>query len=178
VPPLEVRRQLWAEAEEIGSRWTNLQTHDRMVIDGVEVFVRHPALPDWERQDVRNDDSIVLELSWRDVSIVLTGDIGRDVEEAIGPLFAPARFRVLKVPHHGSLTSSSATFLQALQPTIAVVSAGRGNIFGHPVPVVLDRYREIHADIFRTDRDGAITLETDGYSIEIETFTGERRLFP
>ena len=61
-----------------GARWANVHAGDRIAIDDVEVVVRHPAIADWERQKVRNDDSIVLELRWRDVSIVLTGDIGRD----------------------------------------------------------------------------------------------------
>ena len=51
-----------------------------MSIDGIDVLVHHPTRPDWERQDVRNDDSIVVELRWHDVSAVFTGDIGRDVD--------------------------------------------------------------------------------------------------
>ena len=56
-----------------------------LAIDGVEVVARHPTIADWERQKVRNDDSIVLELRWRDVSVLLTGDIGRAVEREIAP---------------------------------------------------------------------------------------------
>ena len=130
-----------------------------------EIVVRHPRLPDWERQDVRNDDSIVLELLWGDVSIVLTGDIGSDVEHEIAPLFAPSPLRVVKVPHHGSLTSSSRDFVRAIAPRVAVVSVGRGNTFGHPAPEVLDTYRQLGAQIFRTDQDGAVTVDTDGHSL-------------
>jgi competence protein ComEC len=85
---------------------------------------------------------------------------------------------VLKVPHHGSLTSSSPEFLRAIRPQIAVFSAGRANHFGHPAPLVLQRYRDIGAAIFRTDQDGAITLDTDGYSIDMRTFTGRHLLLP
>jgi len=138
------------------------------------VIVRHPRPPDWERQDPRNDDSIVLELLWRDVSIVLTGDIGAEVERDIAGQFPNVPLRVLKVPHHGSLTSSSIAFLEALRPRIAVVSVGRSNRFGHPAPAVLQRYEEIHADVFRTDRDGAISVETDGSSIDVHTFTNRQ----
>ena len=55
---------------------------------------------------------------------------------------------------------------------IAVLSAGRANHFGDPAPAVLERYREVGAAIFRTDQDGAVMLDTDGYSIEVNTFTG------
>ena len=167
-PMASVRRA----AADTGARWTTLQTNDRFTIDDVEVVVRHPALPDWERQDVRNDDSIVLELRWRDVSIVLTGDIGREAEQAIAGLFPPAGIRVLKVPHHGSLTSSSRTFLDTLAPRVAIFSVGRNNTFGHPAPDVLRRYQAISAQIFRTDQDGAVMVDTDGYSVDVRTFTG------
>jgi competence protein ComEC len=123
---------------------------------------------------VRNDDSLVLELRWRDVSVLLTGDIGKAVERDVVAATPPARLRVVKIPHHGSLTSSSTAFLAALRPQIAIASVGRANHFGHPVPEVLDRYRAAGAEIFRTDRDGAVTINPDGTSIDISTFTGRR----
>jgi competence protein ComEC len=123
---------------------------------------------------VRNDDSIVLELRWRDVSVLLTGDIGRAVEQTLAATILPARLRVMKVPHHGSLTSSTAEFVNAMRPQIAVVSAGRANHFGHPVPEVLERYRAVGAEVFRTDQDGAVTISTDGVSVDVHTFTGRQ----
>jgi competence protein ComEC len=174
VPPFVPLQTLSATARLASSRWTTLQAGDHLSIDDVSVVAHHPEPPDWERQDVRNDDSIVLELRWRDVSVVLTGDIGRAVEERIAARFAPAPLRVLKVPHHGSATSSSESFLRALSPPVAVISVGRGNPYGHPVPVVLQRYQNIGTEIFRTDRDGAIELTSDGYSAQFATFTGRR----
>ena len=90
------------------------------------------------------------------------------------PSFARAPIRILKVPHHGSATSSSQAFLDALRPDIAVISAGRGNPFGHPVPAVLERYRNIGAAIYRTDQDGAVSVETDGTTVRVTTFTGRK----
>ena len=144
------------------------------MVDGVDVIAHHPAPADWERQKVRNDDSLVLELRWRDVSVVLTGDIGKAVERDIARTIPPAVLRVVKIPHHGSLTSSTLPFLTALHPQVAIVSVGRANHFGHPVPEVLDRYRAIGAEIFRTDQDGAVMVETDGKSIDVRSFTGRR----
>jgi competence protein ComEC len=172
VPPLEERRALQEAATEIGARWVNVQTHDRLSIDGVNVIVRHPPIPSWERQRVRNDDSIVVELVWGAVSVVLTGDVGRDVERTMTPHFAPAALRVVKIPHHGSLTSSSSEFIRILAPRVAVASAGRSNPFGHPARAVLDRYRSAGASVFRTDLDGAVVVETDGRSLEVRSFTG------
>ncbi len=172
VPPFEPLRALRQEATAVGARWSNLRRGDRTRIDDVEVIVRHPDVPDWERQRVRNDDSIVLDLRWRDVSVLLTGDIGRPVERELLTSIPPAPLRVVKIPHHGSLTSSSPEFVRALSPTVAVVSAGRANHFGHPVPEVLDRYRAAGAEVFRTDRDGAVTIDTDGRSLSVTGYTG------
>src|SRR5439155_15531668 len=160
------------QTQTSGARWANVYRGDRTVVDEVEIIARHPDVADWERQSVRNDDSLVLELRWRDVSVLLTGDIGRAVERTLIDTIPPARLRVMKVPHHGSLTSSTSEFVDAIRPSIAVVSAGRANHFGHPVPEVLERYRAVGAAVFRTDRDGAVTVTTDGDSVEVQTFTG------
>ncbi len=165
---------LRAAAQAAGARWANVHANDRVAIDGVEVIAWHPEVADWERQQVRNDDSIVLEIRWRDVSVLLTSDIGKAVERTLAPQMPTKRLRVMKIPHHGSLTSSTSAFVSAVRPQIAVVSAGRGNHFGHPAPEVLERYRAIGAEIFRTDQDGAVIVETDGQSIEVQTFTGRR----
>ncbi len=172
VPRFEPLAALRVGAEVVGAHWRNVYRGDRLSVDGVDIEAVHPAPADWERQKVRNDDSIVLDVRWRGVSVLLTGDIGREVEHAFEDEMPSAALRVLKVPHHGSLTSSSPEFLQALQPQIAVFSAGRANHFGHPAPHVLQRYRDIGAAIFRTDEDGAITLHTDGHSIDVHTFPG------
>jgi len=170
VPRSEPLAGLRAAVLELGGAWANVYAPHRMLIDGVQLRAWHPELEAWERQKVRNDDSIVLELRWVDVSIVLTGDIGREVEQRLQAEIPPAPVRVLKVPHHGSLTSSSEAFVRAMRPTIAVVSAGRNNHFGHPAPEVLRRYEAQGAKVFRTDRDGAVFLETDGYSLDVHTF--------
>ncbi|MQA30496.1 MAG: DNA internalization-related competence protein ComEC/Rec2 [Luteitalea sp.] len=176
VPRFEPLRTLQVEAAQRRIRWSTVQAGDLAVVDGVRLAVRHPDPVDWERQEVRNDDSIVIELLWRDVSVVLTGDIGSEVEQVILPRFAASPLRVVKVPHHGSLTSSAPSFVRALAPRVAVVSVGRSNTFGHPAPAVLRRYREAGAEVFRTDEDGAVTVETDGTSLEVRTFTGRRSL--
>ena len=172
VPSFARLSTLRAQAAATGSRWANVHGGDRVMIDEVEVRALHPQPAEWERQKVRNDDSIVLDVRWRDVSILLTGDIGQPVERTLALMLAPARLRAIKVPHHGSLSSSSQEFLRAAKPAVAVVSAGRSNHFGHPAPAVLERYTAVGAQIFRTDRDGAVTIDTDGWSLSVRTFLG------
>jgi competence protein ComEC len=174
VPRFEPLLQLRDDARTRGVGWLNVRAGDRFEVDGVTVAVLHPDPPDWERQRVRNDDSIVLELRWRNALFWLTGDIGKAVERGLPSRMTLAPLRVIKVPHHGSLTSSTADFVRAIRPTIAVVSAGRANHFGHPSAEVLQRYRDAGTEIFRTDQDGEVSIETDGYSIDAHTFMGRQ----
>jgi competence protein ComEC len=166
--------RLQAEAARVRAAWRTLQRGDLVAIGGVDLRVHHPPPPDWERRRVRNDDSLVLELVYGSVSVVLTGDVGTEVEQSLVPLLAPRPLVVLKVPHHGSATSSSAPFLERLRPAVALIGVGRANAYGHPVPAVLDRLHAAGARVFRTDRDGQIDVVTDGHTVSVETFTGTR----
>ena len=113
-----------------------------MEADGeLRVRVLHPPSPDWERRRVRNDDSVVLEIVYRDVALLLTGDISSEIEREILPQLTHAPIRILKVAHHGSRTSSSLELLSEWRPQWALISAGRGNTFGHPAPEVLQTTR-------------------------------------
>jgi competence protein ComEC len=137
------------------------------------IRVLNPPAPDWERRRVRNDDSVVLEIVHRDVALLLTGDISADIERAILPRLTHAKTRILKVAHHGSRSSTSAELLAAWRPQFALISAGRGNTFGHPAPEVLQRLESVGATVLRTDLDGEITVETDGHSLLYGTNVGQ-----
>jgi competence protein ComEC len=136
--------------------------------DGVRVEVLAPQPPARTPWRVRNDDSVVLALRYGEVTILLTGDIEGASETGL-PV---TRADVLKVPHHGSRTSSGAPFLAATEPRVAIVSAGFRNRFGHPHAEVLERYRRLGCRVLRTDRDGAITVSTDGRDLRFTTFNG------
>lgn len=167
VPPHPARRAfaLRAAAERVA--WRIVRPGDVDRAGDAEVRVLHPPEPDWERQRVRNDDSVVLELRFGDVSILLPGDIGRDVERALVPSLHLGRTVILKAPHHGSATSSSDPFLDATRPRAVIFSTGKNNRFGHPAKVVVDRYQARGVQMFNTATDGAVFVETDGRKVRI-----------
>ncbi len=169
VPGLAVLDRLAQLSADRGASWRQLQKGDTLRSGDVRIHVWHPPLPDWERPRVRNDDSLVLEIRYRDVSIVLPGDIGAEVETRLAREIQPAGYRILKVPHHGSRTSSSTDFLEALRPDIAVVSAGRYNRFGHPAAEVLGRYAGLGVEVVSTAEAGAVSVCTDGSAVAIKT---------
>ena len=176
VPPHPALRDLESSALAAGASWRTVQSHDHELDSGVQVRVLHPPLPDWERQRVRNEDSVVLELRLGDVSIVLPGDIGREAEQLLVPRLATGPITIVKAPHHGSATSSTQPFVSTLHPAAVIFSVGRGNHFGHPAPLVVARYAAAHSMVFRTDEDGAIVLDTDGRSVEITTWVSGKRV--
>lgn len=172
VPPHPGLRGLIELARSQSMTWRTVRAGDTERVGDVEVRVLHPPAPDWERQRVRNDDSIVLEIRVGMVSVVLPGDIGREGERAILPRLEPGRLVVLKAPHHGSATSSGQDLLERLHPRVVIFSCGRNNRFGHPHPAVVQRYRATGTAIFSTAEDGAVFVETDGEEVEIRGFTG------
>lgn len=157
-------------ARDTGARVERRRAGETRDAGGVRVRVLHPPAPDWERRRVRNDDSVVLELLYGEVAVLLPGDIGAGVERGLVGQLTPARVRILKVAHHGSRTSTSRALVEGWRPHIALISAGRGNTFGHPAPEVLQRLEAVGATVYRTDLHGQITIETDGERVDVRTY--------
>jgi len=154
-----------AEAARLGIPVVSLRRGLSWRWAGVDVRVLHPQGTEGGWRAVRNDDSVVLELRYGDVALLLPGDIGALVERDLAAELSPARYRILKVAHHGSRTSTSAQLLGAWRPDLAIISCGRGNPFGHPAPAVLERLRDAGATVLRTDHDGRVQLWTDGREV-------------
>jgi competence protein ComEC len=149
-------------------------------INGVEISVLNP--PVWNAMSRKvhqqwdlNNSSLVLKFRFKNVSVLLAGDIGKEAEEWILRKDYLIRSEILKIPHHGSSSSSSPIFLERVKPTYAILSVGERNIGRLPHPEVLKRYERLGAKIFRTDKHGAITVITDGENIDVKTFLKERK---
>jgi competence protein ComEC len=140
--------------------------------DGVKTHVLWPADIS-EVTKPSNDNSLVMAMDDGLVNFLLPGDIEKKVENELVAEGAPLRADFLKVPHHGSKTSSTDAFVAAVAPKFAVVSVGDGNQFGHPVDSVVERYATAGVRFLRTDRDGEVTALTDGRTLNVHTFAEE-----
>jgi competence protein ComEC len=164
-----------ARARAAGADVRERRAGEMTRVGEVQLRVLHPPPPDWERRQVRNDDSVVVELRYGEVAVLLAGDVGAEIERSILPHLSRTRVRILKVAHHGSRTSTSQELVEGWRPQIAVISCGRGNTFGHPAADVLARLAAVGAAIYRTDLDGQVTLDTDGLHVRMRTYGGDVR---
>ena len=132
--------------------------------DGVAFEVLHPVAGDGARAAHANATSCVLRIATQQGTgpavALLVGDIEQAQEQALVAGAAPLAADLLLVPHHGSKTSSSAPFLDAVQPRTALVQAGYRNRFGHPAPEVLGRYQERQIRVVESARCGAATWQS------------------
>jgi competence protein ComEC len=145
---------------------------------GARVEVHGPS-PDYEPgAEPRNDDSLVLRISWGRHSFLLTGDIERQGEAEL-IRWAPAA-EVLKVAHHGSRSSTGAAFLDLVHPAFAVISAGFENAFNTPHPELLERLAARRIAVLRTDLSGLVSIRSDGRRLAIDTelWSGTRQRLP
>lgn len=131
-----------------------------------------PAAPGRRRG---NAEAVVLRVETGRVAMLLASDLDEDGEHELLRARVPLAAAVLKVAHHGSRRSTTPAFLDAVRPAVAVVSVGARNGFGHPDPAVLVRLARAGATVYRTDRDGAVTLETDGRRLVVSAWASGRR---
>ncbi|RLB40299.1 MAG: DNA internalization-related competence protein ComEC/Rec2, partial [Deltaproteobacteria bacterium] len=133
---------------------------------GAELEVLWPC-PRYDAALGLNYNSISLRLVFGRRAFLFTGDLERDSERLLLAAGRIQRADVLKVAHHGSRTSTSPAFLAAVRPSLAVISSGAGNGYGHPSPLVLARLRDAGAKVHRTDVHGGVIVSTDGERLEI-----------
>ncbi|HEX6496574.1 MAG TPA: ComEC/Rec2 family competence protein, partial [Acidobacteriaceae bacterium] len=162
-------RDLLQEAAQLGVKVRRMRAGDQTAWDGVHITALAPALDYANPGPPVNNDSLVLRMQYGRASALLEGDAEAPSEQTMvasavssGPTIGPDT--LLKVGHHGSRTSTTSAFLGLVAPQDAVISVGRSNTFGHPRPEILERLREDHVRVFRTDEFGltSFVLSPDG----------------
>lgn len=156
-------------------RVSSFRGDEPRIINGVVVQPLHPRreTPHAHSRSQgaeANNLSLVLRLVFGSQIFLFTGDIEREAEAELIASGVNLESRVIKVPHHGSMTSSTTRFLARVRPEIAVISVGQKSFLRLPNREVLNRYESLGCRIFRTDLHGAITMETNGQRLHIKTF--------
>lgn len=132
--------------------------------DGVLLRFVGPSLPFIGGRNAINSNSIAFLLTYGAFRMLFTGDAGSESEGRFLSEGIDVHADVLKVGHHGSAYGSSPEFIAAVRPRYAIISVGRHNLFGHPAPSTLNTLERFRARVYRTDRDGAVTVVSDGRS--------------
>ena len=125
--------------------------------------------PNSAKYDDLNNYSVVIRLVYGATSFLFTGDAQTASEQEMLAKGYNLKADVLKVGHHGSKTSTSAAFLQAVSPKYAVISAGKGNDYGLPAPSTVSRLTKAGIKLFRTDENGMVVAQTDGKTLSFKT---------
>ena len=130
---------------------------DVITLNGVKIKILHPQEKLIAENSI-NNNSIVFKLEYKSFSILFTGDIENIAEEVILSKNINLKADILKVAHHGSKTSSSQRFIEAVSPKIALIGVGKNNMFGHPNREVIERLQSYGTKIYRTDECGEISI--------------------
>jgi len=164
LPPSRALERLIAEAHTLGIKVVRHWEGDEVEMGGAEVKVLFPPR-DWPvGLEPKNNDSMVMRVSYRETSVLLEGDAEKAVERRIASLEHP-KADLLKVGHHGSATSTTPEILESVRPKFAVISVGYRTSFGLPKPEVLRRLQDFGVHVYRTDVNGAVTFYLDGKSV-------------
>lgn len=162
-------REMLREAAQVGARWQRVRPGERLEIDGVHLEFLAPDSAWTVSLADPNAASSIVRARYGAVSLLLTGDAESEEE---GWLLnrdpAALRATILKVGHHGSRTSSTPEFLEAVAPRLALVSVGAVNSYGHPSPEVMARLTASGATVLRTDQLGTVIVRTDGERLRVD----------
>jgi competence protein ComEC len=139
--------------------------------DGVTFRFYGPTRPyiTGSRSDI-NSNSLVFRLEYGRTRMLFTGDAGEETERRLLAIGDDLHADVLKVGHHGSAYGSTPAFVRAVGASIAIISVGRHNLFGHPAPSTIDTLEASGAHVYRTDEDGAIFILSDGEHVRASAF--------
>jgi competence protein ComEC len=165
-------RIVYPEEMAMKAKRRPLERGDIIDAGDCSITVLHPYREFYTRDgndyEEENNSSLVLSVKGRKKTFLFAGDTGEEAEQDVSHLSKWLRADVIKVPHHGSRRSAGAEFLSKVSPSVAVISAGRENSFGHPSPDVLERLSGVR--VFRTDRDGAVKITETESGLDIKTY--------
>lgn len=162
-PTTKTYENLLQSIADKGLTITPAEPGDELLSSGGAVLT--VLAPNGEDYGDLNNYSVVLRLTYGEDSFLFTGDAEEASEEEMLSLDWPLTATVLKCGHHGSETSTSPAFLDAVSPQYAVISCGVDNDYGHPDAVTLEKLEAAGAEVFRTDRQGSILASTDGSGV-------------
>src|ERR1019366_2126815 len=164
-------RAVHDKAVAMGAKIVPLRAPGQFAFGGTAIEVLAPT-PDYVPVDEpKNNDSLVMRVTFGQRSLLLSGDVERGIEQEMLYTNELRPTDVLKVAHHASPRSTE-EFWSAVERAVAVISAGFENSSGPPHPTVVARLREHHAAVLRPDLDGMITIRTDGHKMQVETYSG------
>lgn len=177
--PASTYEELLKIIKEKGITMVRVEDGFSQSIGKARVEALHPA-EGWmpgkhSKRGWANNNSLVLRIAFGDHTLLFTGDIEQKAETRLLKAGKGLRAQVLKVPHHGSKTSSTYYFVEEVSPQYAVFPLGYKNIFHFPNKRVLRRYEDRGCQILRTDQDGAITVQSDGEKLQVKTYRQAER---
>jgi competence protein ComEC len=164
LPPSQALKNVITTAQSLGVKVVSHWGGDEFDLAGVTIQVLFPPRDWFVGSKPVNNDSMVLRVSHGDSSVLLEGDVEKQVERRIAALHHPSA-NLVKVGHHGSNNATTPELLASASPQFAVISVGSGNSFGQPRMETLGRLADAGARVYRTDLDGAVTSYLDGHSV-------------
>jgi competence protein ComEC len=165
MPASQGLEQAVATAESLGLRVVRHWEGDRIAFGGATVDVLFPPSNSFVWSKPRNNDSMVLRVSYGETSALLEGDAEKTVERRTVALHHPSA-NLLKVGHHGSANATTAELMDSVRPQFAIISVGSGNSFGLPRMETLARLANAGTHVYRTDLAGATTFYLDGHTVK------------
>lgn len=152
------------------------ESADLLLDDGVTIDLLYPFFQQLRQKEQTNNNALVFMLTFGEHEILFTGDIEKETEETLVATGVNLNADILKIPHHGSKTSSTSPFLNTVTPEISVISVGKGNSYGHPHSSVMERLQTCGGLVLRTDVDGRIEMVFSKTALENIGTQGSRSI--